>query len=174
MPKYFTLNNIFTVVIPVIITILGFYLNSRNTGKQIEKYKRKLDSRSESLKKVNVVYERLNVLVDYISEGYLNENHIIDSLEDIRDSYKMNNLFIPEDINKDISHLIDLIDDYYENIVYVIELKKLSSGIENVTADNQRKKIGDLYKKRDNMPSSIAKSFIELRDLIRKKYDLFY
>lgn len=164
----------FSLIIPVVISAIGVLINSFNTGKKIERYKRILDSKDISYTKSIEVYEEIrNLLVDNIFEGCRRVDFIDDRILDIKDLLRKNEFYIPDKIYEKMDEIVNNVDEYNDRLDERHDLKFKSDGVRNKVGDKQRQRISEIDSMEYNTLRMINKKFRKLKKIVHKKYNLF-
>jgi len=172
--KYMTLDNIFSVIIPLAISVAGFFINSSNTGKKIERYKRILDSKDVSFTKSIEIYEGIrNLLVDNIFEGCQQVDFIDNYIIGIKELLRKNEFYVPDKIYKKMDKIVNNVDTYNDHLDERHDLKLESDGKKDKLGDEQRKRINEIDSMQKNALVTLNREFRVLKKVMHKKYSIF-
>jgi len=169
-----TLDNIFSVIIPLAISVAGFFINSSNTGKKIERYKRILDSKDVSFTKSIEIYEGIrNLLVDNIFEGCQQVDFIDNYIIGIKELLRKNEFYVPDKIYKKMDKIVNNVDTYNDHLDERHDLKLESDGKKDKLGDEQRKRINEIDSMQKNALVTLNREFRVLKKVMHKKYSIF-
>lgn len=159
-----TLDYVLTIIIPLGISVGSFFINASNTNKKNEKYRRKLDAREVSLNRVFEIYEKINIIYNYVyTDGLTNGSYVDDFMNEIRSSLEKNRIYLPFKIAKRF-------DVFLENLKNYSDILNRMNNKSNLKSDEE---VNKRIKNKKKTMKKLIKSFKKLVKAIKKKYDMF-
>lgn len=162
---------VLSAIISGLVTVLGYFVNYRNTGKQLENYKKLLEAKETSFEETIKLYRRANVItIDLASDELNSSTRCMGRLEPLRNEYNINEIFIPEEVSQNFKDFICDFNSYVEALE-TYEDEKRNGKSEEYT--KHQEKVDNANNETDRLYKKVLNDFSDLRKAIKTKFTMF-
>lgn len=159
-----------STIISIIMTALGYWLNYRNTGRQLEKYKKKLETRDIARDKTDKLYNSINGVMVNFENGYSVTQYYAEMSDNLKNDFEVNDLYIPKSVKKKFGIVIEDLGNFAHALDEIESAKARRTGSDYSEQALEEK---HLNKKLNKIRKKMGKDFLRLKKTIKRKFKMF-